>query len=376
MKIRTITKRLNDVLQIMNDEYENFCTPFYDSSDFLHKIEQLKINRQSSAAPSIQAELYRMYDAVGIRYEKDRELAYYVDLADTADSLNDIAIQQKMIRTLYDNYGKYPPPQEYMSRIVDKLSDMQDFLRDDTLRLQILKQFIKYGNYLKDANFGGQKEISRYVKEKISRRPTTEDILENLDDGIFNKLIEADKIQKKPDGKFGLIKLADDLATGKFRTGGATKRGLYLFAMVFEMRFGVTATADNDIEKNLFRDYYSNNLMRFITDDYRDGVSDYELIPSGQSINYKNFAEMIYLYYIAGDYSLQDKIKFSAQMIRDVQSDGASQKSVQARDTVFYRNFCGEIFDKLPAEFKEFIVSNYNCSIRAIDPKSGLRLEH
>ena len=137
------------------------------------------------------------------------------------------------------------------------------------------------------------------------------------------------------------------------------------------MCFGVTATADNDIEKNLFHDYYSNNLIRFITDDYRDGIIDYELIPSGQSINYKNFAEMIYLYYIAGDYSLQDKIKFSAQMIRDVQSDGASQKSVQARDTVFYRNFCSEIFDKLPAEFKEFVMSNYNCSTRAIDPKSG-----
>jgi len=371
MKIGTITQRLNNVLQTMNDEYENFCAPFYESNDFFRKIEQLQTNRQSSAAPSIQAELYRMYDAVGIYYEKGRELAYYFDLADTADGLNDIAIRQKMIRTLYDNYGKYPSPQEYMARIVDKLSNPQDFRQNDTLRLRILKRFIEYGNYLKDANFGGQKEISRYVKEKIFRRPTIEDILENLDDGIFDKLTSADKIQKKPDGKFGLIKLADDLATGKFRTGGATKRGLYLFAMVFEMRFGATATADNDIEKNLFRDYYSNNLIRFITDNCRDGASDYELLPSGAGINYKNFAEMIYLYHIVGDYSPQDKIKFSAQMIRDVQSNVASQESVQVRDTAFYRNFRDEIFNKSPAKFKRFVVSNYDCSTCAVDLKSG-----
>ncbi|MBE8951986.1 MAG: hypothetical protein SR1Q7_02440 [Quinella sp. 1Q7] len=371
MKIGTITKRLNDVLQTMNDEYENFCAPFYSSNDFFRKIEQLKNNRQNSVAPSILAELYRMYDAVGIHCERGRELDYYFDLADAADGLNDVAIQQKMIRTLYDNYGKYPSPQDYMARIVDKLSDPQDFRRDDTLRLRILKQFIKYGDYLKDAHFGGQKEIFRYVKEKISRRPTTADILDNLDDGIFDKLTAADKIQKKPDGKFGLIKLADDLATGKFRTGGATKRGLYLFAMVFGMTFGASATADNDIEKNLFRDYYSNNLIRFITDDCRDGAGDYELLPSGAGINYKNFAEMIYLYHIARDYSPQDKIKFSAQMIRDVQSDDTPQESAQAHDTAFYRNFCGEIFDKPPAEFKAFVAENYDCSTRAIDPKSG-----
>ena len=371
MKIGTITRRLNDVLQTMNDEYENFCAPFYNSNDFFRKIEQLRINRQSSAAPSIQAELYRMYDAVGIPYEKGRELAYYIDLADTVDGLNDIAIQQKMIRTLYDNYGKYPSPQEYMSRIVDKLSNPQDFRPEDTLRLRILKRFIKYGNYLKDANFGGQKEISRYIKEKISCRPATEDILENLDDGIFDKLTGADKIQKKPDGKFGLIKLADDLATGKFRTGGATKRGLYLFAMVFGMNFGAKATADNDIEKNLFRDYYSNNLIRFITDDCRDSAGDYELLPSGVGINYKNFAEMIYLYHIASDYLPADKIKFSAQMIRAVQSEVVSKESEQVRDTAFYRNFYDEIFDKSPDEFKEFIASNYDCSTRIVDPKSG-----
>lgn len=371
MKIGSITKRLNDVLKRMNDEYETFYVPFYDSADFFRKIEQLRINRQNSTAPSIQAELFRMYDAVGIRYERGRELSYYIDLAEKADILNDIAIQQKMIRTLYDNYEKYPSPQEYMSRMVDKLSSPQDAWRDDTLRLRILKQFIKYGDYLRAANFGGQKEIVRYVKEKISRRPTAEDILENLDDLIFDKLNDADKKQKKPDGKFGLIKLADDLATGKFRTGGATKRGLYLFAMVFGMNFGATATAETDIEKNLFRDYYSNNLIRFITNDYKGGVSDYELLPSGQGINYKNFAEMIYLYFIAGDYSTQDKIKFSAQMIREVQFDGAANESVQERDTAFYRNFCDEIFDKPSAEFKAFVASNYDCSTRAFDPKSG-----
>jgi hypothetical protein len=35
------------------------------------------------------------------------------------------------------------------------------------LLIRILKQFIKYGNYLVDVDFGGRKAICDYVKDKI-----------------------------------------------------------------------------------------------------------------------------------------------------------------------------------------------------------------
>ena len=294
-------------------------------------------------------------------------------MLDESAFFDDVSVQEKMTATLYKSFGKYPLPQDYMLRIVNNLSNPQDDWRNDSLRLRILKQFIKYGNCLKEANFGGQKEIGRYVKEKIGRRPTEKDILDNLSDEIFDRLNSADKMQKKPEGKFGLLKLADDLAAGKFRTGGATKRGLYLFAMVFGMSFAGAATSRNDIEKNLFRDYYSNNLMRFITEDYRNGVGDFELLPSGQGINYKNFAEAIYLYFLAGDYSPQEKIKLSAKMIEDVQFEFATKsfEPTTERDTVFYRESVTEMFNKPAAEFKKFILNNFDCSTRIADKKSG-----
>lgn len=112
--------------------------------------------------------------------------------------------------------------------------------------------------------------------------------------------------------KYGLIKIANDLSKSIFKAGGSTKRDLYLFAIAFDMTYTVIKKPghleteelidfNSDIEKNLFVDYYTNNLMRFITASYAGDLSTLELDPSGVGINYKNFAEMIYIYYISRD---------------------------------------------------------------------------
>ena len=135
-------------------------------------------------------------------------------------------------------------------------------------------------------------------------------------------LNNATKEQRRPDGTYGLIKLADDLALGKFRTGGSTKKGLYLFAMVYNMTYypGETKNSknirmfnyDSDIEKNLFRDYYCNNLIRFITKSYK-GRNVYEVIKELQNgditdvgsskelLKYDNWYKIQYLKQLKGD---------------------------------------------------------------------------
>ncbi|MCD7708765.1 MAG: hypothetical protein LUI02_02695, partial [Clostridiales bacterium] len=195
------------------------------------------------------------------------------------------------------------------------------------------------------------------------------------------------------------LKAADDLAAGKFRAGGATRRNLYLFAMAYGMTYSSDGKADarTDIETNLFRDYYSNNLMRFITEDYKGNLSEFELNPSGQGINYKNFAEMIYLYYISKKCSPQEKIKLSSEMISRVQDSQFKQGHFdmdKAGGTGLYRgifiNAEGKIFSKdvlsfNEKEFEKFICRNYDCDTFAgsyetkgvsIDSKTGvLQLE-
>ena len=123
-----------------------------------------------------------------------------------------------------------------------------------------------------------------------------------------------------------------------------------------------------DLEKYLFRDYYSNNLMRFITDAYRNGLGDYEMTPSGQGINYKNFAEMIYLYFLSSDYIPEDKIRLSAQMIREVRTETSTRKDFP---TIYYRGITSKIFTQTPTQFKKFIVDNYDCRTSITDSKTG-----
>ena len=170
------------------------------------------------------------------------------------------------------------------------------------------------------------------MKKKTGKKPKESDVLSELDDGIFEFLESASKSQKKPDGKYGLIKTADDLASGKFRMGGATKKSLYLFAMVFDMTYYTGSDVERfdpstDVEYNLFKKYYTNNLMRFITEAYQKNLSEYEIDPSGQGINYKNFAEMVYLYYISRPLDHAEQIKASSTMIEEIIPRSTENKS-------------------------------------------------
>ena len=210
--------------------------------------------------------------------------------------------------------------------------------------------------------------------------------LGEIGDDLFDVLADASKEQKKPSGPYGVLKIVDDLATGKFRTGGGTKKSLYLFAMVYGMTYysggaesGLALDYSTDIEKNLFTDYYANNLMRFLSEVYQQQkLCEFEIDPSGQGINYKNFAEMIYLYYITKDISPCEKIRLSAEMIeripeiqKEYLAEGETRPKKKAEGTAFYRNairnsgggnlFSEDILSLPEEEFVAFICRNYNC---------------
>ena len=373
----TITRRMDSVFNGLQDEFKSL----YDIRDFNNKLEALIKSGDKSDRPSKLRKLFDMFDICGIKYRRGMDNAYYEELVRNSNIPTFSEIEDRMLHELYIRYQEFPSPEEYMERIVNRLCHAEDGWETDTLRIRILKQFIKYGNYLKDAGFGGRKFINDYVKEKIGTKPTDKMVLEYLDDEIFSKLDVGTKAQKKSDGKFGLLKAVDDLATGKFRAEGATKRNLYLFAIVYGMTYysgdnenGEILDHRTDIETNLFRDYYANNLMRFISDAYRGKLSEYELDPSGQGINYKNFAEIIYLYYISKDYSPQDKIKLSGEMIKRVQEKQFKKEKLHTNDlsgTVFYRAlfrknnteniYSEDILSLSETKFEEFICENYDC---------------
>jgi len=368
----TITRRMDSVLDGLQSEFRALC----DKADFESKLEALKKAGTKSDRSSKLRKLFDMFDMCGIEYERGRDNDYYENLVRTSSLPTFSDIEDRMLLALFAKYEEYPSPEDYMKRIVDRLCYAEDGWQHDSLHLRILKQFIKYGNYLADAGYGGRKTICDYVKDKIGRKPSDEEVLLHLDDSIFDGLETATRAQRRPDGKYGLLKTVDDLATGKFRAEGATKRSLYLFAMVYGMTYysGDTEGAEiidyrTDIETNLFRDYYSNNLMRYISEVYRGRLCEYELDPSGQGINYKNFAEMIYLYYISKDCSSQEKIRLSSEMIKRVQESQFKQGKLNTEDvggTIFYRDiFSEDILSQSEADFETFISENYDCDTYA-----------
>ncbi len=364
MSIGLITRRLGAVQVDLKRKFQNL----YCRKDFEDVIAELYSVGQKSGRDSILARLFDMFNASCIEFKPGMDNEYYEELVKNSTLPDFYDLEKEVLSFLFSKHRAYPTPEEYMQRIVDNLSKDSEY-RGEPLRLVILKRFIEYGNYLNDAGFGGKGVIAKYVKEKTKHTPTVDEILKTLDDGIFSGLETADKAQKKPKGKYGLLKLCDDLAGGKFRTGGSTKKGLYLFAMAFNMTYCPSSNSslynpETDIEKNLFRDYYCNNLMRFITDSYKGKHCEYDMNPTGQGINYKNFAEMIYIYYIASNHTPQEKIALSSSMIERVEkakSSNANATEKNSGDTLYFRRlYTEDILEKDEKSFEKFILDNYN----------------
>ena len=387
----TITRKIETAMDNLKEEFRSF----HCIDEFKYKLEELYKSWNKSSKPSILKELYYLFDDCQIEYKPRMSYEYYKNLVYHSDIPTFSQLEDKLLFKVYLLYKEYPSPEDYMKRMVDRLCSDKDGWNNDTLRIRILKQFIKYGNYLSDAGFGGKMEIIKFVKHKVAHivseneekmELSEAEILTYLDDTVFELLKTATKPQKKPNGKFGLLKLVNDLAIGQFYTNGKTKKSLYLFAMVYGMTYALHDTQNDDsadvcadifktdIETNLFRDYYTNNLIRFISKAYTGNLCEYELDPSGQGINYKNFAEMIYLYYIAKDCSRQDKIRLSEQMIKKVSKKQFKKGHIdtkKAGGTAHYRElfqkadskklFSEDIFSLDEEQFEDFICNNYNC---------------
>ena len=360
------TERLDAVRIEMNDAT---CT----CEELDQTLQEVRESWSKSSRASHLQDLLDKLDIVGISYVENQNLTYYINLVEKAKrEINNGRTQMpwKLLERLYQCYKEYPTPVKYMQRLVDRLSGDNDPWKDDTLRLRILKRFIKYGNYLHDAGFGGRTAIRKYVKGKTGKRKLTEeDVLEHLDDGVF-AVLEREKPEKsKPNGTFGLLKTADNLAEGKFRSGGAIKKSLYLFAMVYNMTYYRSGGAEQmdertDIVKNLFQDYYANNIMRFISAAYHANPESYEN-PSGQGINDKNFAEMIYLYFIrCREYGPAEKIRRSSEMIARVKN---APESASTGSTAHYRALAGgdgpdnSVWSLSESDFESYVRTHYNC---------------
>ena len=400
----TITRRTNLTVSKLYDEFKTLVR----KEVVMKALASLKSAGNRSDRPSKIKTLCSLLNHCDVACETDRDDGYYDQLVhqliDSGKIPSAKELENKMLASFFKASRKYASPQEYLNRLVNRLTNNR--WGDDSLRLKLLKQFVAEGNalaYKKTKENGrtqtvyiyrGKNHLTEYAENKLGRKPATQDeLLGTLEDDVFDVLNDAKKEDMKPDGKYGLFKMIDDLASGYFRTGGNTKRALYLFAMVFRMTFytgnesewselPVIKESETDIELNLFVDYYCNNLIRFMQQEYDDILlTQVDTDPVGNGINFKNYAEIIYLYYIAKtDMTPLEKLRASNEMllaIDDRQKNGMipGKQTNEAdncenvdRNTQFFRQniYRGEgnrydVFSMNENELMEFICKNYKC---------------
>ncbi len=381
---RTNTRRLEFSLNSLEKEFRGLC-----SKDALrHRKNALK-RAKGSQHPSKLKKLLDVYDLLGIPYEMGQSDEYYLRLSDGYSFDSGQELEAKMLKALYKRFEVYPPSSFYLQRTVNDLREEEDASwADQPLRVQILRQFVKYGDCLRAAGYGGKRYLTTYVRTKSGQKTLAlKNGIDYIDDAVFAPLADAKSSELKPRGCYGLLRAVDDLARARFRAQGVTRRTLYYFAIVNNMTYYTHDDAayemrddKSDIETNLFQDYYENNLMRFLCDPEVRNDGGLKIVPSGRGINYKNFAEMVYLYYIHQDgLTRPEKIERAEAMIERIRTECRSKgpsENVPDLNTQIYKGYFnreqGRILyleDALSlneAEFEEFLKDNYNCDIDTV----------
>lgn len=173
-----------------------------------------------------------------------------------------------------------------------------------------------------------------------------------------------------------ILLLADDLANGRFRMFGVTREYLYKFAIVFGMTAampGQTANEERDIEKNLLFDYYSSNNLFFSEskEDCQDKKDDSNKNKSkksdvseasGEGINWKNFVEVVYLYYICCDgLTRKERLSKAEKAISSLKKKNTQRNN--HFNTQYFRNDIiskEKLFSLPESELESFIEAHYD----------------
>lgn len=267
-------------------------------------------------------------------------------------------------------------------------------------RLLILKQFIKQFGWCegvihdKDARGEGyrceklRKEISEYrdrleaAGELFDARGKEKNVISEfaatVDESIFDRF-DYNARGRIKSYNFRMLKVADSIAKGFFASKNPTREDLYVFSIAFEMTFSMVIPDkdtnpdeyETDIRKNLFFDYYSDNLVNAVLNaqdvEKKEESAAREKYISGYGINYKNYLEVIYLFFISqNNMTALEKFVNARLMISECNKseEALSEEEVVNQieaGTEQYRLWFDEFAHKGVNDFKDMILRRYAC---------------
>ncbi len=253
----------------------------------------------------------------------------YVKEVECIESVSDIAEKFEQIIEFVSRRGLFDFVMTYES---EKLSDFVKLVEEKT---QIAVGEVQTAEELRDKLF-----------ERAKASPTSFfEITDNLLKRMKKYLPEQrkryksgyDNAKRRNDGS-EILRICDVLAAGQFKTNAQMKEYMYLFAFAFDMR--VNRDDKNpyrDIKKNLFEDFYCDNILRYLDKESRIKSGGTEEEPTGVTIQYKNFAEAVYLYWLnrackktsGEEMTSYEKYLAAGKMIQDI-----VYRYKEARETV------------------------------------------
>lgn len=202
-------------------------------------------------------------------------------------------------------------------------------------------------------------------------------------DSLYKKINELLGIKRTD---YRMLNVVDDLANARFSSQGKTREYIYIFAIAF----GMTNATENtdlqkefykedprnstyltDIEKNLFFDYYSDNIVNNLpsVDGFNEKKSNVSV--DGYGINYKNFAEVTFLWCIKQkSIKAKEKLKLAYEIIEYCKKNGKSEEDFNKNDincvektTQLYKGYYNNTGINITkkSDFKAFLIDNYPC---------------
>lgn len=169
-------------------------------------------------------------------------------------------------------------------------------------------------------------------------------------------------------GRYTLLNIADTLAEAKFSAQGKTKEYIYIFAVAFGMTSSFAendkTNKETDIQQNLFIDYYNDNIVNRTR----------EMFIYGYGINYKNYAEVTFLWVIAqNNLSGKEKLKTAYDIINYCKANGKETLQVDflseknesgpSATEVYKLNFYNTLMElKRSDELQEHLITHYPVS--------------
>lgn len=306
------------------------------------------------------------------------------------------------LKYIFAQYTRFKSSSDYITRLVEeRLKEINPelLIGNPSTGLLILRQFISQfscgkaedpethkksaiENYSKG---NGYKNTNSYYSQSI------EHLCEKKYDGDYQRmareLTESEYQELCTDELCNFAKIAQNLSTSFFSCQKKTREYLYIFAIAFEMELHLTPEQNSessqdsdssrdwtDIQKNLFFDYYTDNLVNQVTDTKLE-----EKTIDGYGINWRNFTEVCYLYYISKtDFSPALKLKKVLKacyhgkdsIIRDdkgrvIAPNKAVPGTIAAREMVI-----NELFKLSEDDFFDYAYTRFNTKKGARDDGS------